>query len=217
MSSSSSYASSSVSHKSSDSEHSDSSEELETNSKTLQKFIQKRETRKSVLMEKDLSSIFPKELELVNAPIPLIKVNKKGSFEMCEEGVKFLRQIKRKVSVITMFGPIQTGRSTLLNLLITKTGRGFEVGKGEFACTKGLWVWGNSFLASETNVIFLDIEGVQNPHISSKYEIQLLALAFLLSSTLIYNTKGAIDEKSFKQISVIQDLSDVFTTTVSYT
>lgn len=208
MSSRSSYTSSSVSHESSDSE----SEKSEPQSKSLEKYIQKRETHKSYLADRDLETMFPKEPEIVNAPIPLIKINKKGQFEISDEGVKFLRQIKRKVCVVTLFGPIQTGRSTLLNLLVNKTGRGFEVRKTEFSCTKGIWLWGNSLLANETNVIFIDIEGVQNPNNSAKLEVQLTALAFLLSSTLIYNTKGAIDERSFKQISVIKDLADVFTT-----
>lgn len=208
MSSSSSYASSSVSHESSDSE----SDKSESQIQSLDKYIQKRETHKSYLANRDLETMFPKEPEIVNAPIPLLKINKKGQFEICDEGVKFLRQIKRKVCVVTMFGPIQTGRSTLLNLLINKTGKGFEVGKSEFSCTKGLWVWGNSFLANETNVIFIDIEGVQNPNNEAKFEVQLTALAFLLSSILIYNTKGAIDERSFKHISVMNDLSNVFTT-----
>lgn len=208
MSSSSSYASSSVSHESSDSE----SDKSESQIQSLDKYIQKRETHKSYLANRDLETMFPKEPEIVNAPIPLLKINKKAQFEICDEGVKFLRQIKRKVCVVTMFGPIQTGRSTLLNLLINKTGKGFEVGKSEFSCTKGLWVWGNSFLANETNVIFIDIEGVQNPNNEAKFEVQLTALAFLLSSILIYNTKGAIDERSFKHISVMNDLSNVFTT-----
>jgi hypothetical protein len=52
-----------------------------------------------------------------------------------------LEKIKGPFSVITIAGGYRQGKSFLMNRLLLKIKKGFDVGGSVQACTKGIWVW----------------------------------------------------------------------------
>lgn len=76
--------------------------------------------------------------------------------------------------------------------------------------TRGVWMWSVPIYneESEKNIIFLDFEGFSADESSDSklYDSKMFALAVLLSSHLIVNSMHVIDEKTLRQMHMIQDL-----------
>jgi hypothetical protein len=95
--------------------------------------------------------------------IPFIKYDAETQgFQVAEEAIEFLSEIKGSVGVISLCGKYRTGKSYLLNKLFLENLRqkkqasmnqekqeakaaGFQVGPTINACTKGLWIWREIF------------------------------------------------------------------------
>ena len=145
-----------------------------------------------------------------DAPLKLVDITEEGQFELTSEGITFLSSLKNKsVSVLSITGPYRSGKSFLANLVMNKMA-GFEVGSTTNACTKGLWVWGRPVdLENGGKLIIIDSEGLgsvekdRNQYIDMK----IFSLSVLLSSTLIYNTKYAINEERIEELSNAANLS----------
>lgn len=56
--------------------------------------------------------------------------------------------------------------------------------------------------------LLIDSEGIGSCDQSLKYDTDLLILIFLISSTVVYNSMGAIDEQSLEQLQVVLKLKD---------
>lgn len=54
--------------------------------------------------------------------------------------------------------------------------------------------------------LLIDSEGIGSCDQSIKYDTDLLILIFLISSTVVYNSMGAIDEQSLEQLQVVLKL-----------
>lgn len=54
--------------------------------------------------------------------------------------------------------------------------------------------------------LLIDSEGIGSCEQSIKYDMDLLILIFLISSTVVYNSMGAIDELSLEQLQVVLKL-----------
>jgi hypothetical protein len=52
-------------------------------------------------------------------------------------------------------------------------------------------------------LLFLDTEGLGSLSNSIEYDCKLFAMTLLLSSTIIYNNVGAIDEQSLQNLSLV--------------
>jgi Guanylate-binding protein, N-terminal domain len=62
------------------------------------------------------------------------------------------------------------------------------------------------------NCFLLDCEGTNSMERDTKLDSMLLCLSILISSTLIYNTIGVIDEKSLDTLAtLIKIAQDIFT------
>jgi hypothetical protein len=101
----------------------------------------------------------------------------------------------------------RTGKSYLLNLLLDKVQRGlpmFQVGNTGNACTQGLWLWGS--LDSDDDhrplMAFLDCEGFGSTDSDKTRDAQLMTLCALLSSVLVLNTKGVLNESLFNALAL---------------
>lgn len=95
--------------------------------------------------------------------IQLVSLNSFGKLMLHAEGVDFLRSLNAPVAVATITGPAQTGKSFLMNQLISKQDA-FEVGHSNTAITKGLWLWSKPVLAYNdegkiVSVVLIDSEG----------------------------------------------------------
>ena len=159
--------------------------------------------------------VFTKEAiaAMPDGPIQLIKVDKAGNFSVAEEAKSALRAIGNgKICVVCVTGPSRSGKSALANFLLERHAQdGFLVGSSISDCTRGIWMWGRPRRATLPNgeqcwVLVLDTEGLGNFQKSSDYDTKIFALACLLSSTLLYNSLGSIDEKAITGLSCVAQL-----------
>ena len=130
-----------------------------------------------------------------------------------EEGEQFLNSFTRPLAVVVIAGPYRTGKSFLSNQLLGAK-NAFTVGHTTTACTRGIWAsqcvetvtFGDG---SEGDVLVLDTEGLGATDKTSHYDDNIFMLAALLASTMIYNSQGAIDEKSIQKLTFIGKMRDV--------
>lgn len=108
----------------------------------------------------------------------------------------------------------RTGKSFLLNrcLLNLQNGAGFGVGPSINPCTKGLWIWGTPVLGytengEQLNVLVVDTEGIGGLDEDNSHDMRVFSLAVLLSSYLVYNSMGSIDENAIQCMSFVTNLS----------
>ncbi len=85
---------------------------------------------------------------------------------------------------------------------------GFVVSKSVSACTKGLWIWSRPvYIAKDNlNIFFMDTEGLDSVDRDGETDSKLFSLSVLMSSFLIFNSIGAIDESSIAQLALITHL-----------
>ncbi|OQR92603.1 guanylate-binding protein [Thraustotheca clavata] len=85
---------------------------------------------------------------------------------------------------------------------------GFAVGGTINACTKGIWMWGEPYVLEDgTSVIFLDTEGIGSVDREQTHDTRLFALALLLGSYFVYNSRGVIDGNAVEDLSLVVNLS----------
>ena len=133
-------------------------------------------------------------------PIQLIKITKNGHLKLCREGEAYLKQIHGRIATVGVCGPIHSGKSSLLNLLINNSGEGFQICHKATERQEGIWIWGEPIKTKENSILFLDCEGTKQVERSTKQDSKIFAIMVLLASTFIYNSKGVIDENCISQL-----------------
>jgi len=121
--------------------------------------------------------------------------------------------LKNKIGVVAVAGKYRTGKSFLLNrIIIGRLNGGFGVGSTINACTKGIWVWDQPIKiknseGEEFDLLVMDTEGIGGMNEDQNHDTRIFLLATLLSSLLIYNSLGNIDENALHNISLIVNMS----------
>jgi hypothetical protein len=74
------------------------------------------------------------------------------------------------------------------------------------ACTTGIWIWASS--SSDTNAedpvyLLVDCEGSGNVSNSKDHDSRLFAIAMLMSSYFMYNSRGVIEETSLSYLATV--------------
>lgn len=158
-------------------------------------------------------------------PIPLILYsNESNSFILTPEAQTLFSSIpsNNSIAVITILGPYRTGKSLLLNRVLLSKEQGFQVGNTVNSCTKGLWLYsvtGEDFLhgidsnntsgvTKDSTVLIIDTEGFGSVNVSQTHDNRVFLMALLLSSLVIYNSMGTIDENALNQLALITSLSN---------
>jgi hypothetical protein len=74
-----------------------------------------------------------------------------------------------------------------------------------------LWIWSEPLYIKESNIsiVFIDTEGFSSTDNHTTQDTKIFALVVLLSSYLIYNTVGAIDESAINSLSTAAEFSKV--------
>lgn len=135
------------------------------------------------------------------------------------ETVEYLlgAQPDRFIAPVTICGPYRSGKSFLLNQLLSRTNEGFGVGSSTQACTKGVWLWSapleldlNVGKDTElpTDLFFLDCEGLGSLERDSSLDNLLLTISLFASTILIYNTVGALEERRIEELAALTALVD---------
>uniref|UniRef100_A0A8C8RKY8 GB1/RHD3-type G domain-containing protein n=1 Tax=Pelusios castaneus TaxID=367368 RepID=A0A8C8RKY8_9SAUR len=134
-------------------------------------------------------------------PVCLIASTDTGELEVMEEALENLRGLDQPVVVVAVAGLYRTGKSYLLNRLAGRRA-GFSLGSTVESHTKGIWMWcvPHPCQAGHT-LVLLDTEGLGDVEKGNpKNDAWIFALAVLLSSTLVYNSKGTIDQYAMDQL-----------------
>uniref|UniRef100_A0A8C0H056 GB1/RHD3-type G domain-containing protein n=1 Tax=Chelonoidis abingdonii TaxID=106734 RepID=A0A8C0H056_CHEAB len=144
----------------------------------------------------------------MEGPVCLVGNGADGQLEVMEEALGILRGVAQPVVVVAIVGLYRTGKSYLMNSLAGKQ-RGFSLGSTVQSHTKGIWMWclPHPRRAGHT-LVLLDTEGLGDVEKGdTKNDAWIFALAVLLSSTLVYNSKGTIDQYAMEQLHFVSEIS----------
>ncbi|XP_061452437.1 guanylate-binding protein 1-like [Rhineura floridana] len=142
------------------------------------------------------------------APICLIE-NRHRKLVVCEEALQVLSKIRQPVVVVAVVGLYRTGKSYLMNKLAGKNS-GFPLGSTVQSKTKGIWMWCVPYPDRPGHtLVLLDTEGLGDVEKGdTQNDTWIFALAVLLSSTLVYNSFGAIDQQAMDQLHYVTELTE---------
>ncbi|XP_016391374.1 guanylate-binding protein 1-like [Sinocyclocheilus rhinocerous] len=137
----------------------------------------------------------------MDKPVCLIDTASDG--KLCVQGsaLQVLEQIQQPVVVVAVVGLYRTGKSYLMNRLAGKQ-TGFALGSTIESKTKGIWMWCVPHpTKAATTLVLLDTEGLGDVDKGdSKHDTNIFCLAVLLSSTLVYNSRGTIDNRAVEEL-----------------
>ena len=128
--------------------------------------------------------------EFKDEPVQLVYIDD-GLLEPTTDAINLLTALRdEKLSILSINGPLSSGKSTLANTIINKTSTGFKWGEK----TQGIWMWGSPITLDNGNkLLVLDFQGL-NKDDAENISHKLFMLSVLLSTTLIYNTSGEIND-----------------------
>lgn len=137
-------------------------------------------------------------------PVQLIYISD-CMIKLSEEGINLLKALKNKnLSILSLNGPLSSGKSFLANKIINKNTSGFKSGEK----TQGIWIWGKPIdLKDSTKLLILDYQGL-NKDDSENISNKLFILSVLLSTSIIYNTQGELNESAINDFIHYIDLSN---------
>ena len=142
--------------------------------------------------------------------IPLIQLQK-NEFVVNEEAMNLLKEIEKPIAFLCICGKYRTGKSFLLNKVLLNND-GFSVSSTVNPCTKGLWLWKRPLKFAmedkeELVVLIVDTEGLGAFDKDIKHDTKIVLLGLLLSSLMIYNTLGNIDENALNSLSLVVNIA----------
>ncbi|XP_035282074.1 guanylate-binding protein 1-like isoform X2 [Anguilla anguilla] len=144
----------------------------------------------------------------MESPVCLIE-NTDGNLSVNSEAVDILMGLHQPVVVVAVVGLYRTGKSYLMNKLAGKK-HGFALGATIQSKTKGIWMWA---VPHPTKVghtlVLLDTEGLGDVEKGDqRNDAWIFALAILLSSTLVYNSRGTIDNQAVENLQYVTELTE---------
>ncbi|XP_058295591.1 guanylate-binding protein 3 isoform X3 [Hylobates moloch] len=143
----------------------------------------------------------------MTGPMCLIE-NTNGELVANPEALKILSAITQPVVVVAIVGLYRTGKSYLMNKLAGKN-KGFSLGSTVKSHTKGIWMWCVPHPKKpEHTLVLLDTEGLGDVKKGdNQNDSWIFALAVLLSSTLVYNSMGTINQQAMDQLHYVTELT----------
>ncbi|XP_052403547.1 guanylate-binding protein 1 isoform X1 [Carassius gibelio] len=146
---------------------------------------------------------------LMSAPVCLIENDENGQLHVRKEAKDILDGIKEPVVVVSVVGLYRTGKSYLMNRLAGQQS-GFALGSTIESKTKGIWMWCVPHPYKEGHtLVLLDTEGLGDVKKGDeKHDTWIFCLAVLLSSTLVYNSLGVIDNMALEKLHYVTELTE---------
>ncbi|KRX10995.1 P-loop containing nucleoside triphosphate hydrolase [Pseudocohnilembus persalinus] len=150
--------------------------------------------------------------KLSKQPYPIQLISYEGNlFKVNQKAIDILAQCQGKMSFVSIIGKYRTGKSYLMNqILNAPQGKGFKVDSSVKSQTKGIWLWSQPIYSQNDDmyIYFLDSEGTGSiEQDKTDRDIRISSLAILLSSYVIYNSVGNINEESINELSYMTKIS----------
>ncbi|XP_067116476.1 guanylate-binding protein 1-like isoform X4 [Osmerus mordax] len=144
----------------------------------------------------------------MDSPICLIE-NVDGVLRPVPDAIDHLMKIRQRVVVVSVVGLYRTGKSYLMNKLAGRKD-GFALGDTIQSKTKGIWMWCVPHpKQADLTLVLLDTEGLGDVEKGdSKNDAWIFSLAILLSSTLVYNSRGTIDNQAVENLQYVTELTE---------
>uniref|UniRef100_A0A8C2CL84 GB1/RHD3-type G domain-containing protein n=1 Tax=Cyprinus carpio TaxID=7962 RepID=A0A8C2CL84_CYPCA len=145
----------------------------------------------------------------MDKPVCLIDTASDGKLCVQQSALQVLEQIQQPVVVVAVVGLYRTGKSYLMNRLAGKQ-TGFALGSTIESKTKGIWMWCVPHPTKPgTTLVLLDTEGLGDVDKGDpKHDTNIFCLAVLLSSTLVYNSRGTIDNRAIEELQYVTELTE---------
>ncbi|KAK7122120.1 hypothetical protein R3I93_023056 [Phoxinus phoxinus] len=145
----------------------------------------------------------------MDKPVCLIDTESDGTLCVQRSALQILQQIQQPVVVVAVVGLYRTGKSYLMNRLAGKQA-GFALGSTIESKTKGIWMWCVSHPTKiGTTLVLLDTEGLGDVDKGdSKHDTKIFSLAVLLSSTIVVNSRGTIDNRAIEELQYVTELTE---------
>ena len=142
--------------------------------------------------------------EFKEAPVKLFYIQD-GMIETTEDGINLLTALKReKLSILSLNGPLGSENSILANNIINKTSSGFNSEEK----IEGIWTWGNPIkLDNGSKLLILNCQGL-NKNDAENISHKLFILSILLSTCVVYNTQGELNDSVINDFIYYTDLSN---------
>ena len=163
-------------------------------------------------------------------PMQLLRYTRRSGFgaagyklELCTKTLETLENMgQRSVVAISLCGTGQSGKTYLANHLLSRPQQGLQVlhvgnTLWSTARTEGVWLWAGGVDKDERSplILILDCEGfggagsaVDESHGASR-DMQILALCWLISSAVVLNCMGNLDEAVFDQLKSASHFGDI--------
>ncbi|XP_030641291.1 guanylate-binding protein 1-like [Chanos chanos] len=140
-------------------------------------------------------------------PICLIDNDESGCMCVRREALEILEEITQPVVVVAIVGLYRIGKSFLMNRLAVKND-GFALGATIESKTNGIWMWCLPHPTKEGHTLaLLDSEGLGDVEKGdTKHDTWIFCLAVLLSSTLVYNSMGTINNDALEKLHYVTKL-----------
>ncbi|XP_054855603.1 guanylate-binding protein 1-like [Eublepharis macularius] len=141
-------------------------------------------------------------------PICLIENKPNEKLYVNQKALELLQAIQQPVVVVAIVGLYRTGKSYLMNKLAGKN-KGFSLGATIQANTMGIWMWCLPHPKKHDHtLVLLDTEGLGDVEKSNtENDAWIFALSVLLSSTLVYNSMGTIDQTALEKLQYVTELT----------
>uniref|UniRef100_A0A8C7T148 Uncharacterized protein n=1 Tax=Oncorhynchus mykiss TaxID=8022 RepID=A0A8C7T148_ONCMY len=142
-------------------------------------------------------------------PVCLIENDSHGKLRVVRSALEILDQIDQHVVVVSVVGLYRTGKSYLMNKLAGER-KGFALGATIQSKTKGIWMWCVPHPEKRDHtLVLLDTEGLGDVEKGDeKNDNWIFSLAVLLSSTLVYNSMGTIDNNALEKLHYVTELTE---------
>ncbi|XP_070548218.1 guanylate-binding protein 4-like [Ptychodera flava] len=144
------------------------------------------------------------------------KSKRRGKLVVCEDAIDFLRSIEGPICPIVVTGPHRNGKSYIASQLIEPRPFDcvFQTSSKMQPQTTGIWMSTDVFKKkmknkAEMSVVIMDTEGLGAYNAYSQDDLQLFSLMALLSSVLVYNSRGSLTSEDIKQLSWVSTLGDM--------
>ncbi|KAL1276595.1 hypothetical protein QQF64_036218 [Cirrhinus molitorella] len=165
--------------------------------------------KKRKAQDEAVASLSDSPPETMDKPVCIIDTDSDGKLRVQQSALQILQQIQQPVVVVAVVGLYRTGKSYLMNRLAGKQ-TGFALGSTIESKTKGIWMWCVPHpTKAGTTLVLLDTEGLGDVDKGDpKHDTNIFCLAVLLSSTLVYNSRGTIDNKAVMELQYVTEITE---------